>query len=70
MIGRATRRFYGTSAEGLRFGAPIVWARSIGLKAGDPCDVFFDEVLVVVPEQARGSRQAQAVLRAMREARR
>lgn len=69
MIGSAKRRFYGDPGEGLRFGVPVVWARALGLKAKDPCEVVFDEVLVLVPERSKGSRQAKRVLNAMREAR-
>lgn len=69
MIGSAKRHFYGDPEEGLRFGVPLVWARALGLKAQDSCEVVFDEVLVVVPARSKGSRQAEAVLKAMRGAR-
>lgn len=69
MIGSANRHFYGTPDVGLRFGVPKVWSRALDLKSGEPCEVLFDEILIVIPARSKGSKQAERVLKAMREAR-
>lgn len=67
MLGRGTRRIYGNPKDGLRAGLPILWVRAWGLVPGDRFEVAYDEVLVLIPERAKGSAQAVRVLRAMSE---
>ena len=67
MLARATRRIYGNTKDGFRTGLPVIWVRAWGLEPGDRCEVAYDEVLVLIPERAKGSAQAARVLRAMSE---
>lgn len=65
MIARMLRSLY-EDGQGVRLGIPKLYAEAMGMKKGEKVEVFFDDVLVVVP---RKSAQADRVLRAMREVR-
>jgi bifunctional DNA-binding transcriptional regulator/antitoxin component of YhaV-PrlF toxin-antitoxin module len=43
---------------------PTAWARALGMKPGDTVEVFYDDVLIVIPKPGR---QADRVRRALAE---
>ena len=69
MIGTVNRRMSGSQADGLHVGLPQIWVRALELMPGDFCEVVFDEILVVIPSRSKDSKQAERVLKAMREGR-
>lgn len=63
MLARAIRSIY-EDGQGGRIGVPKVFLDGMGLRHGDKVEVYYDDVLVIVPKK---TAQSERVLAAMRE---
>lgn len=64
-FGKTTRKVMASgTGDGRVLSLPVQWARFLGLVPHTEVDVYYDDVLIVVP---RKSAQAERLLKAMSE---